>query len=499
MHPSKGLLFACFGLTFCIIYSFAETSMASLYILGSLGGSSDTAAYSVALFGLGNTVTLPLGKYLGKTYGIKSMLQVCLPLFTAMTFLASLSSSYPLFVIHRFLEGCSSGPIMILLNMLLTRLSTEEEKRNFIHNIVIVLIAGSILGASVGGTLAYFVNWQSIFYVDTLLIIFMSSLLFYQLRNFTQVKEYHPFDFLGYLYFLMTVMTFSLFLILGQELDWFRSPFLVCLSVLFLIFLPFFVIRSWTHPHPVIQLNLLKKKNIALGMFQVVFLFSAYFGMVQLLSLWLHLYVSYTIAWVSIVLGVMALSTISVILLAEHLLHRSNILFLFLAIILLAISCFYTSYFDVDINFGRIAFSRVLAGIGFALFLPPLLHLILSAVPPNQGVEGLVLFQVTRLISCSLGAAVYSTIWQRREVFFHERLGEGLTSFSPLTEAFNHKIAPLYLTQGQPKGILNLALQQQSESLALNDTFYAMGFVMLILFLALTCFYRAPATQTERT
>ncbi|MBP9842020.1 MAG: MFS transporter [Simkaniaceae bacterium] len=491
-NPTKSFLFACFGLVFCVIYGFAETSMASLYILGSLGGSPDTASYSVAFYGVGNALTLPLARYLGRLYGIKPMLQWCIPLFIIMTFISSCASTYPLFIFHRLLQGCASGPIMILITMLLTKLSNDEEKRHFIQTIVIVLISGSILGAAIGGTLAYFINWQMIFYVDTLLLLVMSSLLFYNLRNEPSTTEKVSFDVLGYFYFITAVMSGSLFVILGQELDWFTSRFLVFLLFIFVLSFPCFLIRTWNHPYPVIHLRLLKEGNVAMGLFQVAFLFSAYFGMVILISLWLHLYVSYTIAWVSIVLGIMALSTISVMFLIEYLSHRSNMIFLFIAILLLAISCFYTADFDVDVDFRRIAISRILAGTGFALFLPPLLYLILAAVPPLEGIDGLTLFQVVRAIASGLGTAIYTTIWQRRDVFFHSRLGEGLTSFSPLTRQFFTKLSPFDLVEGQEKASLALALEKQAESLALNDTFFAMGVIMLILFVSLTCFYSLP-------
>jgi DHA2 family multidrug resistance protein len=206
--------------------------------------------------------------------------------------------------------------------------------------------------------------------------------------------------------------------------------------------------------------------------------------MVILLALWLTLWVNYTPEWIAILLGTMVLVGFFPMFFINQKIHKmDNRIFLALAIVFLAISCFHTMTFNVEINFGRIASSRFLAGIGLALFLTPISRISFRNAPQENRLDVYNLYQAVRAIGSGLGAAIYTTIWQRRQVFYHDRLGSRLTALSPETQDFFSNAQQFHLHGDVANAQLDYYLQREATSLALDDCFYLMGLILIIILL----------------
>lgn len=485
---NKLFFYSALGIIATIIFSFTSPLMASLYVLGALGGSPSTASYSIAVFGIANGTAIPLGLTFGGRFGRRAMTEGCLFLYILVTYCLGLASNYPTFIVLRFFQGFFSGPLLILIPSMLTTLATREQRLGFTRNISIVFIVISIVATCVGGTIAYEFNWRWIFLIDGVI----PSFIFIFFHSFLRDKKFpinkKPFDLLGYFAFFVSVWSLSLFIILGQELDWFTSNLLVTFLIIFFISFPLFVLQSKAHPNPIVHFKLLQSPTMIVALIQLAVLFGTYYGIVFLLSIWLRQNVNYTPIWISLVLGAMLLSATIIMLLVARLKMRNSPYFLLTGLVVLFIGAVTTMRFNPEVNFGRIALSRVVEGVGFALFLPPLLYMILSSTKENRRFDGLALFHITRTIGCGLGLAFFSTIWQRRGAFYHLRLGSELTPFSERVGIFFSQTKTFFFTPAMSAQGLEKALQSQAISLALNDCFYLIAVLMVALIVLLVSF-----------
>jgi MFS transporter, DHA2 family, multidrug resistance protein len=489
MKPSKLLVYNASAILFMIIFVFTSTNMASLYILGSLGGSATTASYALAFFGVGNTLSVPLGQALGDKIGQKKLLAISMISFTIFVFLAAFSTTYFYLLFFRLLQGISSGPSLILITGLLNKLANEEMQDNYIRLIILVFISAAIIGASFGGTIAYASHWRSIFYLSPIPIIILTSTLFYQLRNLKSPPHQKVFDGFGYFLYVIAISSLSLFCILGQQLDWFRSAFLIACFLMTLIFIPAFLIRTFTTESPLFNLRLLKQPGALFSLLNIAIIFGAFFAMVQLLSVWLKLYINYSTNWVAISLATSLISAVGVMYCVRKIPYRISLRVLFVAVAFLAFSCFYTATFDAHVDFARIAISRVIAGVGLALFLPPLFHILFSCCKCDEGLSAITLFQTTRTLASGLSPPLFYTLWQHRDAFYHLRLGGELTPFSENTTTYLDTLTDYSLSKGEKISTLAEALDRQSLSLALNDTFYLMGWMMVGMLILIPLFH----------
>src|SRR5690606_31489727 len=105
-------------------------------------------------------------------------------------------------------------------------------------------------------------------------------------------------------------------------------------------------------------------------------LFSSYFGMIILIALWLNIYASYTPLWIALLIGIMGIAATAAFIFTRIFLRRFDPrLTLGFAILVLALSCYYSTYFDVEVDFFHLAVARSLAGVGLLLFLFPVFQL----------------------------------------------------------------------------------------------------------------------------
>ena len=479
--PSSSLFFALFCVLFSVIFNYTLSIMASPYIVADLGGSRDTASYTVSFFAIGNALGVPLGRGFMKQIGPARFLVIAILLFTFFSWMCAIAPNYPFFNAARFLQGFVAGPFYALGFYFFSLLQPKEKKALFTTISITIFTITPVLGACWGGVIAYEWKWSWAFYFNIPFLLLLAGYLHYRLKGFdNQPRGEHSFDGVGYLTFFIGVFFLSFVVIMGQELDWFRSNLIVALVVIGLPCLFFFIFWELNHPHPVLCLRLLEKPALSFALFNLAILFSAYFGMVVLLSLWLKFWANYTPDWIAALLGIMALTAFFPIFIINTKMSRiDDRIYLGLAIVLLTLSCFYTTTFNVDIDLQRISISRLLAGLGLALFLAPIFRLSFRSIPNEETLHVLGLFQVVRALSSGLGASIYATIWLRRQVFFHDRLGSKITNASTETQEFFSNARQLGLSGDHANAQLEYYLEREATSLALDDCFYLMAWILI--------------------
>jgi len=483
--------FICVYLSlFLAIFYNTVTNMAGIYIASDLGGSVETSVYPMVFFGLGNVLSLPLANPLADRLGSVKLLVYGLLIYTFFSVLCSIAPTFFLFNVFRLGLGLSSGIFYILCRNLIIEFTSPKNREAYAFIMLLLYVLLPVFGACFGAWLAYESHWRWIFHFNEPISLFLAAYFWFFYRHSDSPKQSAAFDKVGYIFFVIGIGTLVTALTLSQELDWYRSPTLRILTVIGLPSLLFFILWEINHPEPLLEIRLLRSPILAYALLNLALLFSAYFGMIILITLWLNIYVDYTPHWVSLLIATMAFAGILAYFGSKYLLHkldpRSH---LAVAILFFAISCYYSTYFDVDVDFYHLAVARFLAGLGLILFVIPVFRLSMASHGSEKSSSIFTLFQIVRATFSSLGAGLYVILWHRRQVFFHDRLGENLTVYSKLTSSyFDRAIDRFHLTKEQSTEQLDVYLNRQATSLALNDVFGFMGYILigLLVLLALT-------------
>jgi DHA2 family multidrug resistance protein len=501
-YPPTALLSAgFFAVLLSAVFNYTLSIMAAAYIVSDLGGSTTTATYATSFFALGNALGIPLGSSLSCRLGTARSLVITLLLFALCSGVCAIASTYPSFLVARFFQGFVAGPFYLLVFHLSSSLRPQEKKRLFGSITDLVFTLGPILGACWGGWIAYEWDWRIPFYFNIPLLIGLALFLKRRLQGFDADKVAPPpFDGIGYATYCIALVCVGSALITGQELDWFRSPLVSSMMSIGLLCGLFFLFWEGAHPTPLIELQLFKNPVLVFALFNLGLLFFIYFGTIVLLALWLNLWANYTPTWIAALFGVMVLTAIfPATLVHKKVVSQDDRLFLIAAILCLIISSLHTTFFSVIIDLKHIVISRIFAGLGFSFFLGPLFRLCAHSIGQAKILFTPILFHIVRALASGLGAAVFDTIWQRRQVFFYDRLGSKLTQAAAPTQAFFSKAKQVGL-QGLPADAqLDYYLQRQATALALDDCFYLMAWILvgLLASFLITFFFKRGSFITE--
>jgi DHA2 family multidrug resistance protein len=473
----------------------------SIYILEDLGGDTFTSSYAISFFCIGNMLTVPLGKPGSTQINPIHLYLICFLSMIFFSLLCSLATNYFCFNLFRFLEGVSSGPLYLLITYkLVPDLVPEKDRPYATYMLTLCFALGPVLGASWGGWIAFYHNWRFLFVSHIIYCLFLISYMYSNYRTYYEHAESPPItlDKLAYFLYIISLIFIGTGLTTGQELDWFRSNLIAFFLITGSVCLLFLIIRCLTSEHPLIDLKLLKKFYFSLAIIYVGLLFAIYFGMILLLSLWLKLYINYSPLWIILSIAVTVLGAwIPIVIQYEGYDPRIP---LGIALIFLLISSYYTTTFNVEINFERIVSSRIFTGIGLTLFLAPLFRLSMHSFSGKRFAECLNFFHIARLFGTGIGMSLFVTLWHRRQVFYYERLGSRLTEFSPSTHQFLKNAHQFHIEGKHAFAKLSDYLQRQATALALEDCFYLMSWMLVLLLLTLltTFFFGEPSFDDKK-
>ncbi len=482
--PSRFFYLSLLTTLFLAVFYNTVTNMAGIYIVSDLGGENFTSVYAMVFFGLGNILSLPLTIPLSNRFGPIRVLVFCLLLYTGFSILCGIAQTFFIFNLYRFGMGVASGPFYLLCRKVLVACASPEECKTYSFFMLLLYAVVPVLGASFGAWLAYDNFWRWIFHVNEPISLFLAGYFwFFHRKRDSDFLGDPRVDKISYFFFAIGISSLLTAATLSQQLDWYRSPTLVFLTLIGVPSLLFAILWDLKSPTPLLHLRLLKNWLLSFSLINLAVLFSSYFGMIILISLWLNLYVNYTPWWITILVGTMANAGLFAYFVIKRVLERYDPRYMLgLAILFFAISCYYSTFFDVDVDLFHLAVARAIAGFGLVLFLFPLFDLLSISCASDKFTSAFTLFQLTRVLSSSLGAALYVIVWQRRQVFFHERLGEGLTINSQLTLNYFQRATEIFkLTKEQAIAQLDVYLERQATSLGLNDVFGCMGYILLAL------------------
>jgi len=132
--------------------------------------------------------------------------------------------------------------------------------------------------------------------------------------------------------------------------------------------------------------------------------------------------------------------------------------------------------------------------------LTPLFRLSIQTYPKEKLHECLNFFHIIRLWGSGIGIALFIILWHRRQVFYYDRLGSRLTEFSTITHHFVDKAQQFSLTGKQTFAQLSFYLNRQSTALALEDCFYLMGWLLILLLVILlsTFLFQEPVLLDKK-
>ncbi|RYO74664.1 hypothetical protein DL764_010768 [Monosporascus ibericus] len=188
--PSRkpvGFYLAFLGLCITIfIYSLDATTLAVAIpaIAAELHGTTLLSFWASISYILAVVVTQPLYATVSDIFGRKACLYAGYLLFAAGSLLFALAPNMAAVTTGRMLQGLGGGGLNVLGEIIVTDMTTLQERSLYLGLMALPVTAGSILGPTVGALLSDFATWRWIGWVNLPLLglAFPLVLFFLNLR-----------------------------------------------------------------------------------------------------------------------------------------------------------------------------------------------------------------------------------------------------------------------------------------------------------------------------
>ena len=472
--------------TFMFVLDYSIANVSIPYISGDMAVAVDQGTYVITSFAVGNAIALPITGWLTRRIGAVKLICISLLLFTLFSWTCGSAPNFESLIISRFLQGLASGPMIPLSQTLLIMNSPPEKKNAALAFWSTIVITAPIVGPILGGWISYDYTWPWIFYINIPVGIVSALTIWLILKDRETPKERAPVDWVSLCFLSLGVTALQFLLDKGEQYDWLNSPLILTCAIVSTICFIFLVVWSLNTENPLIELKLFKIPSYSISVFYIGIMYAIYFGSVVLVPLWLQTSMNYTSIWAGLAVAPIGIAPFLVgPFMGKAVTRFGTTKLLALCFILFAISCFYTAYFDTDVDIWHIGFSRFLLGCALIFFITPLFALSMQEMRKEKLASATGMFHFVRAISGGVGTSIFTTLWIRRSAFHHAMVGENLTPYSHQTQSYLKKLKALGLHGEKAYEQMNVALTNQADMLSINDCFFLMGWVFLALLLVL--------------
>ena len=207
---------------------------------------------------IASTIAAPAYGRLGDLFGRRCMMQVALTVFMAASLLCAFSTSLPMLIGARVLQGLGGGGLMTLAQALLGENVPPRSRGSYQGYLSACIVAGATFAPVAGGFLTEAWGWQSVFLAYLPLCI-VAMLLVLRLPPGIRSQGSATFDATGLL--LLTGFVVPLLLALSrlQHLDPAAVPMILGLIAVAVAALAVLIWQQLRAPAPLLALRLLRQ------------------------------------------------------------------------------------------------------------------------------------------------------------------------------------------------------------------------------------------------
>jgi EmrB/QacA subfamily drug resistance transporter len=259
-------------------------SVALPTIVTDLGGQS-LLTWTITIYLLTSTITVPFYGKLSDLYGRKPLLMIGIVLFLVGSALSGLSQNMTELIVFRGLQGLGAGALFPISLAVIGDLFTPAERGKYQGLFGAVFGISSIVGPLLGGFLTEHASWHWIFYVNLPIGVVALAVIWRLLPNVRRPDASLNLDFLGAGVFTVAVGSLLVGLTNKETADW-ADPGVGGLILVGLALGALFVLIESRAKEPIVPLDLWKDRTYAASIAATFLISFGFFGAAVFLPQW---------------------------------------------------------------------------------------------------------------------------------------------------------------------------------------------------------------------
>ena len=454
------------------------------HMMGNLGATLDQIAWVSTGYIVANVIILPITGWLSAFFGRRRYFAGSIALFTVASFLCGNAGSLQALVFWRIVQGLGGGALLSTSQAILYEEFPREEYGTAMAIFGVGVMVGPTLGPTVGGWITDVYGWPWIFYINIPFGMLAFALTLSFINDSLHQQRVTRVDFLGLGLLAVGIGALQTMLERGERLDWFSSGQVRLLAFASAASLIAFIWHELRTEDPVVDLRILKSRQLAVGVVYGLVLGVCLYATVFVLPVYLQNVRQFTANQTGLVILPGALASAFTMGFMGRLQGKfDGRLSIAAGVAIFALSMWKHAHFTTESGFHDFFWPLIFRGVGLGLIFVPLTNLALADLPMSKIPNGTGLFNLMRQLGGSVGIAASATLLQRFTAIHRADLAANVT---PYAEATRERIAAITNTlvargdlpaiaQTKAIGFLNGIVTREALMLSFEQLFLLFG------------------------
>jgi len=443
-------------------------------VRGAMGFDLDDASWLTTAYSTGEVIAMPFSAWFAITLSVRRFELWMIGAFTSLAVCIPFIHDLDLLLVMRFLQGVAGGTMIPVLMMAALKFLPPHIR---LHGLALYALTATfapnlsiwLTGQWTDGLFDWrWVYWQILPLAAIAALLVGLGLPKDRIQTDRILQANWPGMALGLPAFALIAVAVDQ----GVRLDWFNSPLIVVSLVGGLTLLGAYLLTEWYQPMPFIRLQMLSRRNLALGFILFICLLIVLTSGVTLPITLLGPLQSYRPRQMAPIGLIVALPQLVLGSAVALLLYRKwvDARFVFiLGLLLIALACFLGAQLTPDWSRDQFVLTRTLQAFGQPMAIVSLLFLCTSVVHPSEGsyVSGTI--NTLRTLGSLIGGAAVGQFVTVRQRFHTEMLLDHSASAS--------SSVPLV---PEPAELMRI-IGQQALVLSLADAYRMLGVMALVV------------------
>ncbi|MCF6436493.1 DHA2 family efflux MFS transporter permease subunit [Pseudoalteromonas sp. MMG022] len=473
-------IFAVYLVIFTQMLDTSIANLALVKIAPDLGIMVYNAAWIITAFGAGLVISFPLTSALSRCY-CNDLLFV---LASVVVILSSLGCGFAFsdvdFIIFRFLQGLSSGFLIVLSQSILFKIMGEDKRAMAVALWSSAISLAPIVGPVIGGFVIQYFSWRWLFLINFPLMIVCLIFLVDELEPKLKKNDgSSKVNYAALIAFAVAIASIQYVLDFGEKLNWFSNIGILLCTVTFVVGMILFYFFNKRNGLEVFDFAVFKDGNFSAAMAVMVVGNGLIFASLIVLPIWLQMNYKMPAMNAGIVVAIgSAVAGLLSPFVGKYVRKEWYFFTALVSLILTGISFFMMSQYTLDATFSQLASARVVAGLGIVLFATPLTAMSLLSITSDKVINANSISMCLRITSSNVFIALGFIQLQSQQHYTYESLLSNIQR--PFIDAhFDHAFE------------YGSYLSDLVATLAMSNIFRSSGvtFFILVVVLLLTRYY----------
>jgi DHA2 family multidrug resistance protein len=475
------------------IMELIDTSIVNValsYMSGNLGATLEDTSWVITAYAIANVIIIPITSFLSGKLGRRNYYIGSVVLFTVCSLLCGQATNIWMLVVCRFFQGMGGGALLSVSAAIVYELFPKEKQNVASALFGVGIFVGPTIGPTLGGYITEHYSWPWIFYINLPIGIVVAVICSRLLGEPPIKAKVGKIDWTGIFLLMAGVGSLQTVLERGETDDWFAANYIIVLTAVALLGLVLFVWWELKVKAPVVNLRVLKSKNLSIAAVLTFVSGIGLFSSVYLTPVYAQRLLGFTPTQSGLMYLPGSFFAIGGLLITARLLQRGTppVAMITTGMILFIGFTWMMSRLDLSAGRDDFYFPLIWRAIGIAIITVPLSTLAVSGLELKDIPQGTALNNMMRQLGGSFGIAIVNTYLTRRNAVHRTDLVSNVTAGNPqvaerlagYTHYFEGKGASAADAGHQALGLLEAGVARQTSMLSFEDAYLLLGGIFLV-------------------